>query len=215
MLRWGVRMKVEVLHPCNIDPLVPELVRREHTYMSVHWVYSRKLCLLSYYISLPPEKKIVVMCIKTSSLLFTSRALNAWCQCFWPQPRPGRGCLHKRPLSTSPPRQTPPSQSSWLGHPPGLCDVSNSWGIESGPVIRHLPVTQEQGHSRITVTDSFSRTMARTLCSSMLYSSCSCSMSSWLLVVQGQDNGPCSPWTQPSGQDQGWCCCTGSVHGQW
>ena len=167
MLRWGVSTKVEMLHPCNIDPLVPELVRREphntHTCQSTECTAKSYACSqTNYIISLPPEKKIVVMCIKTLSLSFTSRAMNAWCQCFWPQLRPGRGCLHKRLWSTSQPRQTPPSQSSWLGHPPGLCDVSNSWGIESGPVILHLPVTQELGHSRITLTDSFSRTMART-----------------------------------------------------
>ena len=221
MLRWGVSTKVEMLHPCNIDPLVPELVRREphntHTCQSTECTAESYACSqTNYIISLPPEKKIVVMCIKTLSLSFTSRAMNAWCQCFWPQLCPGRGCLHKRLWSTSQPRQTPPSQSSWLGHPPGLCDVSNSWGIESGPVILHLPVTQELGHSRITLTDSFSRTMARTSCSSVPYSLyTSCSMSSWLLVVQGQDNGHCSPWTQPSGRYQGWCCCTGSVRGQW
>ena len=129
MLRWGVSTKVEMLHPCNIDPLVPELVRREphntHTCQSTECTAKSYACSqTNYIISLPPEKKIVVMCIKTLSLSFTSRAMNAWCQCFWPTICPGRGCLYKRLWSTSQPRQTPPPppQSSWLGHPPGLYD---------------------------------------------------------------------------------------------
>ena len=153
-----------MLHPCNIDPLVPELVRREPH--NTHTCQSTECTAESY------------ACSQTNYIIRR-----------WPGP-------------CAPPCQTPRTPAAPC--PPGLCDVSNSLGIESGPVILHLPVTQELGHSRITLTDSFSRTMARTLCSSVSYSSyTSCSMSSWLLVVQGQDNGHCSPWTQPSGRYQG------------
>ena len=74
--------KVKVLDPFNIDLLVPELVRREphntHTCQSTECTAKSYACSQTNYIfSLSPEKKIVVMCIKTLSLSFTSRAMNA------------------------------------------------------------------------------------------------------------------------------------------
>ena len=66
--------KVEMLHPCNIDPLVPELVRREphntHTCQSTECTAESYACSqTNYIISLPPEKKIVVMCSKFMNLI--------------------------------------------------------------------------------------------------------------------------------------------------
>ena len=47
--------KVEVLHPCNIDPLVPELVRREphntHTCQSTECTAESYACSQTNYIN--------------------------------------------------------------------------------------------------------------------------------------------------------------------